>query len=75
VPVHSVERKLAVSLAADIVSYSRFMGQDEAGALARLKEHRRELIDPQIADHKIRIVKTAGDGIIMDAWNANGQAA
>jgi class 3 adenylate cyclase len=49
VPVHSVERKLAAILAADVVSYSRLMGENEAGTLARLKEHRRELID-QCAD-------------------------
>jgi hypothetical protein len=46
VPVRSVERKLAAVLAADVVGYSRLMGEDEAGTLARLKEHRRELIDP-----------------------------
>lgn len=45
-PVRSVERKLAAVLAADVVGYSRLMGEDEAGTLARLKEHRRELIDP-----------------------------
>jgi class 3 adenylate cyclase len=50
VPVHSVERKLAAILAADVVSYySRLMGENEAGTLARLKEPRRELID-QCAD-------------------------
>jgi hypothetical protein len=55
VPVHPVERKLAAILAADVAGYSRLMGQDEAGTLARLREHRRELIDPKIADHKGRI--------------------
>src|SRR5258705_1397467 len=66
VPVHSVERKLAAILAADVVGYSRLMGEDEAGTLARLKEHRRQLIDLSIAQHKGRIVKTTGDGILID---------
>jgi class 3 adenylate cyclase len=66
VPIHPVERKLAAILAADVAGYSRLMGQDEAGTLARLKEHRRELIDPEIAEHKGRIVKTTGDGILIE---------
>src|SRR4051812_22597548 len=66
VPVHSVERKLAAILVADVVGYSRLMGEDEAGTLARLKEHRRELIDPKISEHKGRIVKTTGDGILIE---------
>ena len=65
-PVHPVERKLAAILAADVAGYSRLMGEDEAGTLARLREHRRELIDPKIADHKGRIVKTTGDGILIE---------
>jgi adenylate cyclase len=66
VPVHSVERKLAAILAADVVGYSRLMGDDEAGTLARLKEHRHKLIDPKISEHKGRIVKTTGDGILIE---------
>jgi class 3 adenylate cyclase len=66
VPVHPVERKLAAILAADVVGYSRLMGGDEAGTLARLKEHRRGLIDPKISEHKGRIVKTTGDGILIE---------
>jgi class 3 adenylate cyclase len=66
VRVHSVERKLAAILAADVVGYSRLMGEDEAGTLARLTEHRRELIDPKISEHKGRIVKTTGDGILIE---------
>jgi adenylate cyclase len=66
VPIHPVERKLAAILAADVAGYSRLMGQDEAGTLARLNEHRRELIDPKIAEHKGRIVKTTGDGILIE---------
>jgi adenylate cyclase len=61
-----VERRLAAILAADVAGYSRLMGQDEAGTLARLRGHRRELIDPEIAKHKGRIVKTTGDGILIE---------
>jgi TolB-like protein/class 3 adenylate cyclase len=61
-----VERRLAAILAADVAGYSRLMGKDEAGTLARLRGHRRELIDPEIAEHKGRIVKTTGDGILIE---------
>jgi TolB-like protein/class 3 adenylate cyclase len=61
-----VERRLAAILAADVAGYSRLMGQDEAGTLARLRAHRRELIDPKIAEHKGRIVKTTGDGMLIE---------
>ena len=61
-----VERRLAAILAADVAGYSRLMGQDEAGTLQRLRGHRRELIDPEIAEHKGRIVKTTGDGILIE---------
>jgi adenylate cyclase len=61
-----VERRLAAILAADVAGYSRLMGQDETGTLARLRTHRRELIDPNIAEHKGRIVKTTGDGILIE---------
>jgi adenylate cyclase len=61
-----VERRLAAILAADVAGYSRLMGQDETGTLARLRAHRRELIDPNIADHRGRIVKTTGDGILIE---------
>jgi adenylate cyclase len=60
------ERRLAAILAGDIAGYSRLMGADETGTLERLKAHRRELIDPQIAAHKGRIVKTTGDGILIE---------
>jgi adenylate cyclase len=53
-----VERRLAAILAADIAGYSRLMGLDEEGTLARLNAHRRELIDPKIAEHRGRIVNT-----------------
>lgn len=61
-----VERRLAAILAADVAGYSRLMGEDEAGTLARLRSHRRELIDPKVAEHKGRIVKTTGDGLLVD---------
>src|SRR5262245_58947166 len=61
-----VERRLAAILAADVAGYSRLMGEDEAGTLARLRSHRRELIDPTIGDHKGRIVKTTGDGLLVE---------
>src|SRR5579864_8710009 len=61
-----VERRLAAILAADVAGYSRLMGQDEAGTLARLNALRRDLIDPQVAEHKGRIVKTTGDGLLIE---------
>ena len=61
-----VERRLAAILAADVAGYSRLMGRDEAGTLARLKALRRELIDPMVAEHKGRIVKTTGDGLLIE---------
>jgi TolB-like protein/class 3 adenylate cyclase len=61
-----VERKLAALLAADVAGYSRLMGADEEGTLARLKAHRRELIDPKVAEHRGRIVKTTGDGLLVE---------
>jgi adenylate cyclase len=61
-----VERRLAAILAADVAGYSRLMGEDEAGTLARLRTHRRELIDPKIAEHKGRMVKTTGDGLLVE---------
>ncbi|WFU38512.1 adenylate/guanylate cyclase domain-containing protein [Bradyrhizobium sp. CB82] len=61
-----VKRKLAAILAADIAGYSRLMGADEAGTLARLKEYRRELIDPKNRQYRGRVVKTTGDGILIE---------
>jgi TolB-like protein len=60
------QRKLAAILAADIAGYSRLMGADEEGTLARLKALRAELIDPAIAGHHGRIVKTTGDGLLVE---------
>jgi adenylate cyclase len=61
-----VERRLAAILAADVAGYSRLIGADEEGTLARLKAHRGELIDPKIAEHRGRIVKTTGDGLLVE---------
>jgi adenylate cyclase len=66
VPPEHVERRLAAILAADVAGYSRLMGADEEGTLARLKAHRRELIDPMIAEHRGRVVKTTGDGMLVE---------
>jgi class 3 adenylate cyclase/pimeloyl-ACP methyl ester carboxylesterase len=61
-----MQRRLAAVLAADVVGYSRLMGSDEVGTLTSLKAHRRELINPAIAEHHGRIVKTTGDGILLE---------
>jgi len=65
-----VERRLAAILAADVAGYSRLMGVDEEGTLAALKACRRELIDPKIAEHRGRIVKTTGDGALVEFASA-----
>jgi len=61
-----VERRLTAILAADVAGYSRLMGADEEETLARLKAHRRELVDPRIGEHRGRIVKTTGDGLLVE---------
>ena len=61
-----VQRRLAEILAADVAGYSRLMGADEEGTLDRLKAHRRQLVDPKIAEHRGRIVKTTGDGVLAE---------
>jgi TolB-like protein/class 3 adenylate cyclase len=62
----SQTRRLAAILAADVAGYSRLMGADEEGTLGRLKALRRELLDPKIAEHHGRIVKTTGDGMLVE---------
>jgi adenylate cyclase len=62
----SQARRLAAILAADVAGYSRLMGADEEGTLERLKTLRRELVDPKIAEHHGRIVKTTGDGLLVE---------
>jgi adenylate cyclase len=61
-----VDRRLAAILAADVVGYARLMGHDEAGTLERLKTHRKELIEPLLAEHRGRIVKLMGDGVLCE---------
>ena len=65
VPTERVERRLAAILATDVAGYSRLMGADEGGTLRQLKAHRRALVDPKIAQHRGRIVKTTGDGMLV----------
>jgi class 3 adenylate cyclase/TolB-like protein len=60
------QRRLAAIVSADVAGYSRLMGEDESRTLAALKAHRRELIDPKIAEYGGRIVKTMGDGLLLD---------
>jgi adenylate cyclase len=65
-PTERVERRLAAILAADVAGYSRLMGTDEEGTLAQLKTHRKDLVDPKITEHRGRIVKTTGDGMLVE---------
>ena len=65
-----VERRLAAVLAADVAGYSRLMGTDEVGTLTALKADRREIVDPSIAAHNGRIVKTTGDGMLVEFASA-----
>ena len=60
------QRRLAAIVAADVVGYSRLMGGDESGTLAALKALRHELVDPKLADHGGRLVKTTGDGLLVE---------
>jgi adenylate cyclase len=61
-----VQRRLAAILAADVAGYSRLMGADEEGTLTRLKAHRRHIMDPKIREHNARIVKSTGDGLLVE---------
>ncbi len=61
-----VQRRLAAIFAADMVGYSRLMEADEDGTIARQKDHRKELIDPKIAEYHGRIVKLMGDGMLVE---------
>jgi len=63
-------RRIVAILAADVAGYSRLMGADEEGTLAAIRALRRELIDPKIAEHRGRIVKTTGDGILIEFASA-----
>ena len=61
-----LERKLAAILAADVVGFSRLMHEDEEGTLASFQQYYRELIEPKVADHQGRVVKTTGDGLLLE---------
>ena len=61
-----VRRRLAAVFAADVAGYSRLMGADEVGTLEALKAHRREVVDPAIAANHGRIMKTTGDGMLVE---------
>src|SRR5258707_12873362 len=65
-----VERRLAAVLAADVAAYSRLMGADEEGTLARLKAVRKAIVDPAITSHRGHIVKTTGDGMLVEFGSA-----
>jgi adenylate cyclase len=66
VTAERVDWRLAEVLAADVAGYSRIMGFDEEGTLARLKAVRKTLVDPAIASHRGHIVKTTGDGMLIE---------
>src|SRR5262245_55689095 len=63
-------RRLAAILAADVVGYSRMMAQDEAGTLTILKARRREILEPLVENHEGRIVKSMGDGVLVEFASA-----
>ena len=65
-----VERRLAAVMAADVAGYSRLMGADEEGTLGKLKALRKALVDPKIVEHRGRIVKTTGDGMLVEFASA-----
>ncbi len=64
--VERVERRLTAILAADVAGYSRLMGADEEGTHAQLQDHLRSLVEPKVAEHRGRIVKTTGDGMLVE---------
>src|SRR5215218_3054819 len=65
-PLAREQRKLAAIFAADVVGYSRLMGRDESGTLARLRKHRKELLEPALARYGGRLVKLTGDGALAE---------
>ena len=65
-----VERRLSAIYASDVVGYSRLMGADEEGTLARLNAHRREFLEPTVAQNRGRIVKRTGDGVLIEFISA-----
>jgi adenylate cyclase len=69
-PGERVQRRLAAVLATDVAGYSRLMGLDEERTLAQLKTLRKTLVDPAITAHRGRIVKTTGDGMLVEFASA-----
>ena len=69
-PEERTQRRLAAILVADVVGYSRLIEQDEAGTLAALKERRRAILQPLVAEHRGRIVKVMGDGVLVEFASA-----
>src|SRR5262245_30656906 len=65
-----VQRRLAAILAADVVGYSRLMGEDEAGTLAALKARRKHVLEPLVNRHRGRIFKVTGDGVLIEFTSA-----
>jgi class 3 adenylate cyclase len=65
-----VERRLSAVLVGDVAGFSRLMGADEEGTLARLNVHRREFLDPKKAEHSGRVVKRTGDGVLIEFASA-----
>ena len=61
-----VQRRLAAILAADVVGYTRLMGEDEAGTLRRFTELRQQVLEPLINEHRGRVVKLMGDGLLVE---------
>ena len=68
--VEAIQHRSAAIVSADVVGYSRLMGEDEAGTHATLRGHRTEFIEPLIAQHGGRIVKTMGDGLLLEFVDA-----
>jgi len=64
------QRRLAAIVAADVVGYSRLMGRDESGTVARLREHRKQRFEPVLARHGGRLVKLTGDGALIEFTSA-----
>lgn len=61
-----IQRRLAAIVAADVAGYSRLMGLDEEGTLEQLRAHQKALVDPKVAEYRGRIVKTTGDGMLLE---------
>ena len=71
----TIQRRLAAILAADVVGFSRMMEADEAGTLVALKARRKQVLDPLVAQHKGRVFKTTGDGVLVEFASASSTRA